>query len=113
MCEFKVYSGLRGRQRLIAEEIIKAKLDKDSLVLTDILGKTTWVKGALVAEVDVRNEALRLYDAPLISEILSLLSFERLDRGSLNQLKSAWEALKVRGDQLIDSLKSTEEEARD
>lgn len=109
MCEFKVYLGPQEQQKLIAEEITNAKLDGKSLVLTDILGSTIKVESALITEVDVKNELLRFCSAPFIPELLNfLVSCERRDKSSLNQLESAWEALKARGNEFIDSLKSTE-----
>jgi len=112
LCEFKVYSGLEGKQKLIAEDITNAKLDGNSLVLTDILGKTTRVEGALITEVDVKNESLRVYNSPFIFELFKLfIARERRDRSALDQLESAWKALKAREDEVINSLKSTEGEA--
>jgi len=110
MCEFKVYSGTEGKQELIAEDITNAKLDENSLVLSDILGRTVKVEGALITEVDVKNESLRVYSSPLIFNLLTLfVSCERWDRRPIDQLESAWKALKERGDQVISSLKSAKE----
>ena len=110
MCEFKVYSRSEGKQELIAEDVTNAKLDEKSLVLSDILGKTAKVEGALITEVDVKNESLRVYSSPLIFDLLMLfVSCERLDRSAIDQLESAWKDLKARGDQVISSLKSTKE----
>ena len=107
MCEFKVYSGPEGIEELIAEDITNAKLEENSLVLSDIIGRTTKVVGALITEVDVKNESLRLYSSPLIFDLLTLfLSCERRDQSAIDQLESAWKALKARGDQVISSLKS-------
>jgi len=112
LCEFKVYSGQQEKQKLIVEDITNAKLNENSLVLTDILGRRTKVEGALITEVDVKNESLRLYNAPFILELLKLfVSCERQERNALNQLEAAWKALKVRGDEVINSLKSTKREA--
>jgi len=111
MCEFKVYSGPEGKQELIAEDIANAKLEENSLVLSDIIGRTTKVEGALITEVDVKNESLRLYSSPLIFDLLTLfISCERRDQSAIDQLESTWKALKARGDQVISSLKSTKEE---
>jgi len=113
LCEFKVYLGPQERQKLVAEEITTAKLDGNSLVLTDILGRTIKVQGALITGVDVKSESLLLYSAPFVSELLKLfVSFERWDRSSINQLESAWKALKTAGDEVINSLKSTREGAQ-
>ena len=107
MCEFKVYSGPEGRQELIAEDITNVKLEENSLVLSDILGRTAKVEGALITEVDVKNESLRVYSSPLIFDLLTLfISCERQDWSAIDQLESAWRALKARGDQVISSLKS-------
>ena len=112
MCEFKVYSGPEGRQQLIAEDIINAKLDENSVVLSDILGGTTKVEGALIAEVDVKKESLRVYSSPFIFDLFTFfVSCERRDRRPIDQLESTWKALKKRGDQVIGSLKSTKEGA--
>ena len=108
MCEFKVYSGLEGKQKLIVEDVTNAKLDENSLILTDILGRTTSVEGALITEVDVKNELLRVYSAPLIFELLKLfVSYERRGRNALSQLESAWKTLKAKGDEVINSMKLT------
>ena len=109
MCEFKVYSGTREEQKLIAEDITSAKLKENSLVLTDVLGRNTKIDGALITEVDVKNGSLRLYNAPFIFELLKLFtSCEWRDQSALDQLESARKALKARGDEVINSLKSTE-----
>ena len=101
---------MEGKQELIAEDITNAKLDENSLVLSDILGRAAKVEGALVTEVDVKNESLRVYSSPLIFDLLTLfVSCERRDRRTIDQLESAWKALKERGDKVISSLKSTKE----
>jgi len=108
LCEFKVFSGPQEKQELIAEEITNVELNENSLILTDILGRTTKVEGALITEVDVKNESLQVYKSPFIFELLRLfLSCERQERSALNQLESAWKALKARGDEVINSLKWT------
>jgi len=110
LCEFKVYSGPEGRQELIAEDITNVKLEENSLVLSDILGRTVKVEGALITEVDVKNESLRVYSSPLIFDLLTLfISCKRRDRRAIDQLESAWKALKARGNQVISSLKSAKE----
>jgi len=112
LCEFKVYLETEGKQELIAEDITNAKLDENSLVLTDILGRTTKVEGALITEIDVKKESLRVYTSPVIFELLKLfISFEP-DLSALNELQSAWKAVKARGDELIGSFKSTREGAQ-
>jgi len=101
---------MEGKQELIAEDITNAKLDENSLVLSDILGRAAKVEGALITEVDVKNESLRVYSSPLIFDLLTLfVSCERRDRRTIDQLESAWKALKERGDKVISSLKSTKE----
>jgi len=109
LCEFKVYSGQEEKQKLIAEDITNAKLEEDSLVLTDVLGRTTKVEGALITEVDVKKESFRVYSSPFIFELLTLFaSCEQQERSAVDQLESLWKALKARGDEVIDSLlKST------
>lgn len=108
MCDFKVYSGTQEKQRLIAEEITNVKLNEDSLILTDIVGRTTKVEGALITGVDVKKESLQVYSSPFIFELLRLfLSCEQQDWNALNELESAWKALKARGDEIMDSLKWT------
>lgn len=112
MCEFKIYSGAEGRRQLIAEDITNAKLGENSLVLTDILERTTKVEGAFITEVDVKDESLQVYSSPFIFDLLRLfMSCERQDPSELDQLEAAWKALKERGDQVISSLKSMSEGA--
>ena len=60
MCEFKVYLKDAEKENIVAEDIVYAKSIKDEIILKGVLGDSTSVKNAIIEEVDVSNEILRL-----------------------------------------------------
>lgn len=61
MCEFKVF--LSGQ--LIAEDVVYAKVEGRDLMLRDILGSQTILRGSRIVEVDVNSERLIVSESAL------------------------------------------------
>jgi len=59
MCEFK--ASLEGKT--VHDDVISAKLDGNSVVLRDVLGRTKVVENCKIVEVDVGSERLTLAPA--------------------------------------------------
>ena len=60
MCEFKVYLKDGEKESLIAEDIVYAKYTDDKIILKAVFGDSLNINNAIIEEVDVSNEVLRL-----------------------------------------------------
>ena len=60
MCEFKVYLKYVEKESIVAEDIVYAKSINNEIILKGVLGDSTSIKNAIIEEVDVSNEVLRL-----------------------------------------------------
>ncbi len=108
MCEFKVFD----HERLIAQDITYASTKDGELLLKDALGATTTVSDALVTEIDVFKEIVRLRKHPFIGDILRFLdAIGRCEQlGKYDQsLENSWQKVKSQGDQTILKLRGKKE----
>ncbi|RLG54752.1 MAG: hypothetical protein DRO00_00260 [Thermoproteota archaeon] len=107
MCEFTVILSEDGREDKVAEDIVRTTYQNGELVLMDILGDRISVGGALITEVNVDSEVLRiLRDEILRSFIKFLETYEKCKESGVydDELKKAWEVVKSTGDSLIKEL---------
>jgi len=100
MCEFKVL--LREREGLtkVAEDVVRTSYDNNQLILTDVTGSSKSLAGAIITDVDVLNEELRLIRHPLIAPFLELIQ-ARLRGASPSDLREMWERFKREGDKMF------------
>lgn len=103
MCEFKVFN----QGRLVAQDIVHASTSNGVLILKDVLHSQISVGEALITEIDVANESMRLKEDPLLGEMLRFLetiaSCERSAKYD-NSLEESWQEVKSRGDERIREL---------
>jgi len=103
MCEFKVFD----KQRIVTQDIVYANLSNGTLVLKDVLHSATSIQEALIAEIDVANEAMRLKRHPLIGDMLRFLDAvakcEETSKYDRN-LEELWQKAKFQGDETIRDL---------
>lgn len=60
MCEFKVYLKDSEKESIIAEGIVYARIDNVDVILKGVIEDIFKVENAMITEVDVSNEVLRL-----------------------------------------------------
>jgi predicted RNA-binding protein len=103
MCEFKVFN----RGQLVAKDIVYANMSNGVLTLKDVLHSPINAGEALIAEIDVVNETLRLREDPLIGDMLRFLEAvasceqsAKYDSG----LEEIWQKVKCRGDERVREL---------
>lgn len=103
MCEFKVFD----QERLVAQDIVYAKVSNGKLILRDALHSAITVEETLVTEIDVANETMRLKKDPPIGDILGFLEMvagcEKTGKHD-NSLGDSWAKVKARGDETIREL---------
>jgi len=103
MCEFKVFN----QRRLVAQDIVYANMSNGALILKDVLHSPISVGEALIAEIDVANETMRLKEDPLIGDMLRFLeavaSCEKSGKYE-SSLEESWQKVKSRGDERIRGL---------
>jgi len=73
LCELKVISKDGEKERKVGEDIIYAKFSEDHILLKDVLGGTIKIHGAIIEEVDINSETLKLASSPLITKINKFL----------------------------------------
>lgn len=107
MCEFKVVTRKANSEDKIAEDIVKIFYENEKLVLIDVLGNKTLVEGALITDVDVNNEQLKILQQPIVGCVIRFLEkfFECLQRSTYNpEVENAWKEVKFRGELMIREL---------
>ncbi|MEM3437965.1 MAG: CooT family nickel-binding protein [Nitrososphaerales archaeon] len=107
MCEFKVISKEGDKERNVGEDIVYAKFIDDHVLLRDILGEAIKIHGAIIEEVDVNSEILRLVSSPIIIKIKKFLdACNKCDSEKVydEKLESLWEDVKASGDEIVRNL---------
>lgn len=107
MCEFKVVLEDDGKLREVASDIIHIKLEGNMLMLRDIIGKTVKLKSAIITEVNVPREELKLYSNSLLDKVLTFIKKynECVRTGTYSEdLEELWEEVKAEGSEMIRSL---------
>lgn len=103
MCEFKVLN----EGRLVAKDIVYASILNGRLILKDALNSPTCAGNALIAEIDVSNETMKVKEDPLIGNMLQFLdSIASCERSAKydRRLEAIWQEVKCRGDEMIRQL---------
>lgn len=60
MCEFRVFLKKKDREEMVAEDIVYAKVERNSIVLKGVLRNEVRVDNVKILEVDVEAERLVL-----------------------------------------------------
>lgn len=60
MCEFRVFLKKKDREEMVAEDIVYAKVERNSIVLKGVLRNEVRVDDVKILEVDVEAERLVL-----------------------------------------------------
>lgn len=108
MCEFKVLT--EGGDQVLAEDIIRTFYEGNVLKLTGIMGNVVQVRDAIVSEVNVGKEELRVMRHPIIGAMLKFLEeFLKCQReATYNPLvEKYWSEVKSLGDHMIEKLKAS------
>jgi len=104
LCELKVINKVGEKEQEVGEDIIYAKVNDDHVLLKDILGSTFKINGAIIEEVNITSEILKLMSSPLI---LQLHKFLRACNKCESQkvftkdVESFWKAIKTSGDEVV------------
>ncbi len=64
MCEFRVFLKKEDREETVAEDIVYAKVERNSIVLKGVLRNEVRVDNVKILEVDVEAERLVLTPSP-------------------------------------------------
>jgi predicted RNA-binding protein len=107
LCELKVISKDGGKEQKVGEDIIYAKVSDDYVLLKDVLGGATRIHGAIIEEVDINSETLRLVSSPIIIEINKFLDvYHRCESEKVydEKVEALWEEIKASGDDFVRTL---------
>ncbi|RLE54165.1 MAG: hypothetical protein DRJ26_02210 [Candidatus Methanomethylicota archaeon] len=107
MCEFKVLLRGVGEVKDVASDVIYVKVDGNGVILRDIIGREHRVSSAVIEEVNVSREELKLIHNPLLSLVLKFLEeYEKcVEKGEYSEvLEELWEEVKAEGSNMIRSL---------
>ncbi|RLG42708.1 MAG: hypothetical protein DRO05_00320 [Thermoproteota archaeon] len=105
MCEFTVILYEDGKENQVARDIIRTTYKDGELILIDILGDSVSVGGALIREVNVDSEVLKVHRHKILGNFLRFLEiYERCrgGKGCGEELVEAWEKVKSIGDSMIE-----------
>jgi len=103
MCEFTVILIEEGIEKRLAEDIIKTSYQNGELVLYDVLGDQIPVKNAIIKEVNVDSETLRIQKHEIIGSFIEFIeTYERCkEEGCYEEIKRAWEKVKSFGESML------------
>lgn len=105
MCEFVVILYEDGKEHQIAKDVIKTTYKDGELILIDILGDAVSVGGALIREVNVDSEVLKIHRHEILRNFFRFLEAYEKCKGGQNfseELVKAWENVKSIGDSMIE-----------
>ncbi len=104
MCEFTVILTEKDGEEKIAEDIVRTSYQNGELVLMDILGDRIPVGGALIKEINVDSEVLRVQRHEILRSFIKFLeTYERCKMRGVydDELERTWERVKSTGDSMI------------
>ncbi|MGQ9470003.1 MAG: CooT family nickel-binding protein [Nitrososphaerales archaeon] len=107
MCELRVISKDGEKEQKVGEDIIYAKFSEDYVLLRDVLGGGMKIHGAIIEEVDINSEILKLTSSPLIIKINEFLdACHRCESKKVydKEVETLWEEIKASGDEIIRTL---------
>jgi predicted RNA-binding protein len=111
MCEFTVILIENGIEKRVAEDIVKTSYQNGELVLYDVLGDQIPVKNAIIREVNVDSETLRIQRHEIIGSFIQFLEAYRRckESGCHDEVKDAWEKVRYIGESMLKEISSTKE----
>ncbi len=106
MCEFTVILIENGKEEKVAEDVVKTSYKNGELVLFDVLGDQIPVKDAIIKEVNVDSETLRIQRHEIIGGFIEFLeAYERCKEGGCyDEVKEAWEKVKSIGEAMLNEI---------
>lgn len=106
MCEFKVFIR-NGEVEKVYDDVVYAKVNGETIILKNVLGMRKTVSSALIEEVDVQSETLKIKRSSIIGKLLIFLDKygELINRGIYNEdIEKLWEEIKSEGDAMVKKL---------
>jgi len=103
MCEFKVLI----KNEEVYDGVVYAKLEGETVILKDVLGIRKTISPAIIEEVDVQSETLKLKRSSIIGKLLAFLSRydELASRGAYSEeIEELWEEIKGEGEAMVKKL---------
>ena len=103
MCEFKVLI----KNGEVYDDVIYVKLEGETIVLKDVLGVRKTISSAIIEEVDVQSETLKLRRSNIIGKLLVFLSRydELASKGTYSEeIEKLWEEIKGEGEAMVKKL---------
>lgn len=107
LCEFKVIKKEGDKEKKIGEDIVYAKLSEDHVLLKDILGGTIKIHGAIIEEVDVNSEILKLASSPIfikMNKFLDACHKCESEKVYNEKVEVLWDDVKASGDEIVRTL---------
>ncbi|MCP8312874.1 MAG: CooT family nickel-binding protein [archaeon] len=107
MCELKVISKDGEKEIKVGEDVIYAKFSEDYILLKDVLGGTIKIHGAIIEEVDINSETLKLASSPIIIKINKFLdACHRCESKKVydKEVEALLEEIKASGDEAVRTL---------
>ncbi|MCP8304063.1 MAG: CooT family nickel-binding protein [archaeon] len=104
MCELKVINKIGEKEQEVGEDIIYAKVSGDHVLLKDILGGAFKVHGAIIEEVNINSEILKLVSSPLILKLHNFLTACNKcesEKVYSEEVEFLWEEVKKSGDEVV------------
>jgi len=107
VCEFSVYLKVGLKEEKIAEDITSVKLENGVLVLRDVLGATKNITNAIVGDLNVDKEVMRLRQLPVLSQLMNFIRIYEnclIEEKYVEELETAWDEVKAEGDSVLRGL---------
>lgn len=107
MCEFRVVSKTDKGEQDVGEDIVHVRVSDGAVELKDILGVTSTVNEAMIEEVDVKSEVLKLVASPLLPKLHRFLEAYRkceAEKAYSEDVENLWNEVKAFGDETIRNL---------
>lgn len=104
MCELRVISRDGEKEQKVGEDIVYAKVSDDHVLLKDVLGGAVKIQGAIIEELDINSETLKLVSSPIIIKIYNFLdACRRCESEKVydKELESLWNEIKASGDEAV------------
>ncbi|WXG40193.1 MAG: CooT family nickel-binding protein [Candidatus Freyarchaeum deiterrae] len=109
MCEFKVSVSDSVKSSVVATDVVYAEQVEGKVVLRDILGVSSVVDSAIISYVNVNSQQMKLLSLPIFTSFIKFIELYNkcaADGECDPEFESAWNKLKLEGNQLIEDLKS-------
>ena len=106
MCELTVRLIAPQKDEQVAQDVVYARVDKDHVLLKDVLGAAHEIPGALISTIDVGKETLSLRQSSVVGPFLRFLEACEGAETSRNYpaAEESWNDLKAKGDEIVRTL---------